>query len=226
MLPAQEAHRAAWRPLSWQQHDQCVPMNKENTMAEVKEAPKPKTENGRGQTREIAPRASNVPMTSAASPFALMRQFAREMDNFFEDFGLDTGLHLPRFLRRGRRLFRRGAELATLDWSPRVDVVERDGQLVIRADLPGLSKDDIKVEVSDDAITIEGERKQEKKEEREGYYYNECSYGSFYRAIPLPEGTDASKAAAEFCNGVLEVTVPAPSRAEPKAKRLEVKDGK
>jgi len=226
MLPAQEAHRAAWRPLSWQQHDQCVPMNKENTMAEVKEAPKPKTENGRGQTREIAPRASNVPMTSAASPFALMRQFAREMDNFFEDFGLDTGLHLPRFLRRGRRLFRRGAELATLDWSPRVDVVERDGQLVIRADLPGLSKDDIKVEVSDDAITIEGERKQEKKEEREGYYYNECSYGSFYRAIPLPVGTDASKAAAEFCNGVLEVTVPAPSRAEPKAKRLEVKDGK
>lgn len=195
-------------------------------MTEVKEAPKPKTENGRGQTKEISPRTSNVPMTSVATPFALMRRFAREMDNLFEDFGLDTGLHLPRFLRRGRRLLRRGAELATLDWSPRVDVVERDGQVVIRADLPGLSKEDVKVEVSNDAITIEGERKQEKKEEREGYYYSECSYGSFYRAIPLPEGADASKATAEFCNGVLEVTVPTPSRAEPKARRLEVKEGK
>jgi len=226
MLPGREALRATRRPLSWRQHDQCVLMTKENTMTEVKEAPKPKTENGRGQTKEITPRTSNVPMTSAASPFALVRQFAREMDNLFEDFGLETGLHLPRFLRRSRRLIRRGAELATLDWSPRVDVVERDGQVVIRADLPGLSKEDIKVEVSDDAITIEGERKQEKKEEREGYCYSECSYGSFYRAIPLPEGVDASKAAAEFCNGVLEVTVPAPSRPETKAKRLEVKDGK
>jgi len=195
-------------------------------MAEVKEAPKPKTENGRGQTKEIAPRTSNVPIMSDASPFALMRRFVRQMDNLFEDFALDTGWHLPRFLRRGRRRLRRGAELATLDWSPRVDVVEREGQFVIRADLPGLSKEDIKVEVCDDAITIEGERKQEKKEEREGYCYSECSYGSFYRAIPLPEGVDASKAAAEFCNGVLEVTVPAPSRPETKAKRLEVKDGK
>ncbi len=195
-------------------------------MAEVKEAPKPKTENGRGQTREISPRTSNVPMTSVASPFAVMRRFAREMDNLFEDFGLDTGLHLPRFLRRGRRLLGRGAELATLDWSPRVDVVEREGKLVIRADLPGLSKEDIKVEVNDDAITIEGERKQEKKEEREGYYYSECSYGSFYRAIPLPEGAEASKATAEFQNGVLEVTVPAPSRPEPKARRLDVKEKK
>ncbi|HKI19597.1 MAG TPA: Hsp20/alpha crystallin family protein, partial [Isosphaeraceae bacterium] len=106
------------------------------------------------------------------------------------------------------------------------DVIEREGQFVVRADLPGMNKEDVKVEVTEDAITIEGERKNEKKEEREGYYYCECSYGSFYRAIPLPEGAEASRATAEFRNGVLEVTVPAPSRPEPKARRLEVKEKK
>ena len=93
---------------------------------------------------------------------------------------------------------------------------------MIRADLPGLSKEDVKVEIADGVITIEGERKQEKKEEREGYFYSECGYGSFYRAIPIPEGAEASQATAEFRQGVLEVTVPVPSRPESKARRLEV----
>jgi len=194
-------------------------------MPEVKDAPKPKTENGRGHAKEIAPRTPSAPVMWTDNPFAFMRRFAREMNHLFEDFGLESGWHMPKLLRRSRKLLGRD-EFAPLEWSPRVDVVQREGQLVIRADLPGLSKDDVKVEVGDDAITIEGERKQEKKEEREGYYYSECSYGSFYRAIPLPEGADASKATAEFHNGVLEVTVPAPSRPEPKARRLEVKEKK
>ena len=92
-------------------------------------------------------------------------------------------------------------------------MLEREGQVVVRADLPGMSKDDIKVEVSDGLLTIQGERKNEKKEEREGYCYSECSFGTFYRAIPLPEGAEASKATADFRNGVLEVTVPAISPA-------------
>jgi len=201
-------------------------MTKENTVAEVKEAPKAKTENGPARSNEIVPRGSIAPMVGDGNPVAIMRRFAREMDHLFEDFGLETGWHMPRFLRRAGKLLGRRAELAPLGWSPRVDVVEREGQVVIRADLPGLNKEDIKVEVTDDAITIEGERKQEKKEEREGYFYSECSYGSFYRAIPLPEGAEASKATAEFHDGVLEVTVPAPSRPEPKARRLEVKEKK
>ena len=97
---------------------------------------------------------------------------------------------------------------------------------MVRADLPGMAKDDFKVEVSDDMLTIEGERKHEKKEEREWYHYSERSYGSFYRAIPLPEGIDASKATSEFRNGVLEVTMPAPTRKEQKARRLEIREGK
>ena len=75
-------------------------------------------------------------------------------------------------------------------------------------------------------ITIRGERKQEKTERREGYSYSECSYGSFYRAIPLPEGADASKATAEFRNGVLEVTMPSPRRPESQARRLEIQEKK
>jgi len=201
-------------------------MTKENTMAEVKEAPKPKTENGRGHIKEIAPRVPNAPAVSSGIPFAFLRRFVREMDHLFEDFGPETGWHMPRLLRHGRKLLPRRAELATLEWSPRIDVIEREGQFVVRADLPGMNKEDVKVEVTEDAITIEGERKNEKKEEREGYYYCECSYGSFYRAIPLPEGAEASRATAEFRNGVLEVTVPAPSRPEPKARRLEVNEKK
>jgi len=148
------------------------------------------------------------------------------MDHLFEDFGLEPTWHLPRFFSRGRELVRREVGIVPAEWSPRVDVLERAGQFVVRADLPGLSKEDIKVEVSDNMITIQGERKHEKKEERDGYCYSECSFGSFYRTIPLPEGADASKATADFRKGVLEVTVPAPSRPEPKSRRVEVGEGK
>jgi len=199
---------------------------KEKTMAEVKEAPKPKTENGPGQTLDIVPSTSTAPMRQIGSPFTFMRRFAREMDHLFEDFGLEPTWHLPRFFSRGRELVRREVGIVPAEWSPRVDVLERAGQFVVRADLPGLSKEDIKVEVSDNMITIQGERKHEKKEERDGYCYSECSFGSFYRTIPLPEGADASKATADFRKGVLEVTVPAPSRPEPKSRRVEVGEGK
>jgi HSP20 family protein len=195
-------------------------------MPELKEAPKPKTQNGAGQTKDILARESSAPLMSTASPFAFMRRFASEMDRLFEDFGLGTRMHIPRFVSRGHEMLRREAGLVPAEWSPRVNVLQREGQFVVRADLPGLSKDDVKVEVSDDLITIQGERKYDKKEEREGYCYSECSYGSFYRAIPLPEGAEASKATAEFRNGVLEVAVPTAPRPEAKTRRLEVRETK
>jgi HSP20 family protein len=169
-------------------------------MAEVKEAPRPKTENGPGPSKDIAPRATAAPMKSNASPFAYMRRFAEEMER---EAGFIPG-----------------------EWSPQIDVLEREGQFAVRADLPGLSKEDVKVDVTDDLLTIQGERKQQKKEEREGYCYSECSYGSFYRAIPLPAGAEASKATAQFHNGVLEIAMPAPTQGGKKARRLEVREGK
>ena len=152
--------------------------------------------------------------------------FAEEMDRVFEDFGHETGWHLPRLLARGRRLLRRGAGMIATTWSPRIDVVERDGQFVVHADLPGMSKDDVKVEVTDGMLTIQGERTDEKKEEREGLCYSERNFGSFYRSIPLPEGADTSKATAEFRKGVLEVRMPAAPRPEQKQRAVEVREGK
>ena len=106
-------------------------------MSEIKEAPKPKTQNGSGETKDISPRATSAPLASNASPFALMRRFAGEMDRLFEDFGLGTRMHIPRILSRGHELLRREAGLVPAEWSPQVNVLLRDGQFVVRADLPG-----------------------------------------------------------------------------------------
>jgi HSP20 family protein len=208
-------------------------------MAEVKEMTKPKTDGPQAPAKpgpslaeraerradRLARRVSSLAL-KAGSPFAFIRRFAEEMDRLIEDFGIGPGPRLPHRFGRGPELWRPEAELAEAAWTPQVDVRERDGKLVIRADLPGLSKEDIKVDVTEDMITIRGERKQEKTEEREGHSYTECSYGSFYRAVPLPEGVDASQAKAEFRNGVLEVAMPAPSHPQPRARRLEIQEKK
>src|SRR5215470_1819214 len=111
-----------------------------------------------------------------SSPFELMRQFTEEMDRAFESFGLWSGN-------------RRGSELT--HWSPAIEILERGDNLVIRAELPGLNKDDVKLEIADDALIIQGERKQEHEEKHEGFYRSERSYGHFYRTIPLPEDVNA-----------------------------------
>jgi HSP20 family protein len=129
------------------------------------------------------------------SPFELMRRFSEEMDRAFEGFGLSRG-------------WGRGGETGM--WSPAVEVFERDNDLVVRAELPGLSKDDVKVEMTDEGLVIQGERRREGEEKGEGWYRSERSYGQFYRLIPLPEGANAEQAKARFENGVLEVSTPIP----------------
>jgi len=195
-------------------------------MAELKEAPKPKTENGSGQTNDVAPRTAAAPMKSSGSAYAYMRRFAEEMDQLFENFGIQTGFRMPSLLTRGHELLRREAGFVPGMWSPRIDVVERDGQFLVRADLPGLSKEDVKVDVVEEQLTIQGERKHCTKEERDGYCYNECNYGSFYRTVPLPAGADTSRATAQFQNGVLEIVMPTAPQDRKKARRLEVRDAK
>jgi HSP20 family protein len=94
---------------------------------------------------------------------------------------------------------------------------------MIKADLPGLTKDDVKVELTGEALTISGERKEEKEEKREGFYRSERNYGRFYRYVPLPEGVKTDKANAMFRNGVLEVTLPM-TKVESTARKLEIKE--
>ena len=175
------------------------------------------------QQTGITRREQQFPSLIAASPFTFMRRFSEEMDRLFDDFGMGRGWLSPTFERGLPSSFR---EFGQSIWSPQVEVFERGGQLVIRADLPGLTKDDVKVELTDDAITISGERRQEQEENREGYFRSERSYGSFYREIPLPEGVKADNASATFRDGVLEITMPAPERAEQaRSRRLEIKEG-
>jgi HSP20 family molecular chaperone IbpA len=99
------------------------------------------------------PKGTSSPSTIAAhhgtTPFAFMSRFAEDMDRLFEDFQSRHGPSMPSLLGRGRELFRREAGLVPADWSPQVDVKERDGTLIVRADLPGMSKDDVQVEVRD-----------------------------------------------------------------------------
>jgi HSP20 family protein len=170
----------------------------------------------------LARREQSFPSLMSGSPFSFMRRFSEEMDRLFEDFGFGRGWLAPSF----RRDFF-PADFGTFGqsvWSPQVEVFERENQLVVRADLPGLNKEDVKVEVTDDAITISGERKREHEEKGEGFYRSERSYGSFYRSIPLPEGVNADEADATFRNGVLEITMRAPQR-QTRGRSLEIKEG-
>ena len=105
-------------------------------------------------------------------------------------------------------------------WAPAVDLVERDDSLVLKADLPGLSEDDVHIEVRDNVLTIAGERKAEHESKDSGYYRVERSFGHFSRSLQLPDGVDAGRIAATFDKGVLEVTIPKPEQRQPR--RIEI----
>jgi HSP20 family protein len=161
----------------------------------------------------------------ANNPFQLFDRFADEMDRLFGDVGFGRGVLMPRSAF-GTRSPWRGSSESTESWAPAIEVFQRNNELVVRADVPGLTKDDIKVDVTDDAITIEGERKRERQEEREGVYRSERSYGRFCRVVPLPDGAMADQAKATFSNGVLEVTLPAPPEQVRRGRRVEISEAK
>ncbi|WP_158622214.1 Hsp20/alpha crystallin family protein [Corallococcus sp. CA047B] len=135
------------------------------------------------------------------------------MDQLFMDFGMGRGLGL-----------RSGGDVEFGTWSPQVDVVERDGNLLVRADLPGMKQEDIQVEVREDLLILEGERNFEQEEEQEGIWRMERDFGSFQRVVPLPEGIDTESIQARFEDGVLEVSMKLP-QARALGRRIEVKGG-
>ena len=100
-------------------------------------------------------------------------------------------------------------------WVPAMDLTETDEHLVLRADLPGLDQDDVKIEVVDGVLTVSGERKAEQEERTDGFYRVERAFGAFSRSMSLPEHVDAEKVSADFDNGVLEVRIPKPEEREP-----------
>jgi HSP20 family protein len=111
--------------------------------------------------------------------------------------------------------FGNGSPTPKRRWVPAMDLAETDDQLVLRADLPGLERDDVQIEIKDAVLTISGERRAEHEEKSEGYHRVERAFGRFSRSLTLPQGIDADDVAADFDNGVLEVRIPKPEERKP-----------
>ena len=111
--------------------------------------------------------------------------------------------------------------ITVTEWAPLVDISEDDKEYIIKAEIPEIKKEDIKLHVNDDVLTITGERKYEKEEKNKKYHRVERSYGSFMRSFSLPEDADGTKVAAEYKDGLLKVHLPKSEKAKPKA--IEVK---
>lgn len=135
------------------------------------------------------------PFEFAFNPFRLMRRMTEQLDRGLGDF-----------------------------WSPAIEVSMTDGRCVVKAELPGLKPEEVKVEVNGDALVIEGERKFEHEEKDGGIHRTERRYGRFYRSIQLPEGAEIDQAKAKFDNGILEVTVPV-RQEQSKHRQITVEGG-
>jgi HSP20 family protein len=116
-----------------------------------------------------------------------------------------------------------GQELMTVtEWAPSVDIIEDDKEWLVKADLPEVKKEDVKVNVENGVLTITGERKFEKEEKDKKYHRIERSYGNFLRSFTLPEGADGAKVTADFKDGVLKVHLPKNEKAKPKTVEVKV----
>lgn len=148
----------------------------------------------------------------ARDPFALLRQMTAELDRAFDE---------PFFNMRWPSF---GLPAVAAAWAPRVDVFERDGRLVTKVDLPGMKKEDVSVQVTDGHLALSGERKHETEETKDNVYRSEREYGSFYRAVPLPQGVKLEDVKATFADGVLEVSVPLPAQPEATVRKVEIQE--
>ena len=153
---------------------------------------------------------------SGTTPFGLMRRFMDDMDRMFEDFG---GMKTPFF--SDTLATPEWKEFEKETWSPQIEVQKHDGTMTVRADLPGMKREDINVEIADGFLVLSGERKEEKEEKKEGFYHTERSYGSFYRSVPVPETVKPENTTAKFDNGVLEISIAIPA-AETTDHKIEI----
>jgi HSP20 family protein len=147
------------------------------------------------------------PLTTRMNPFRELEEMEKRLSTIF-----------------GRQNLRRDGEkeaMTMAEWSPLVDITEDEKEYVIKAEVPEIKKEDIKLTVQDNVLTISGERKSEKEEKGKKYHRVERTYGSFMRSFTLPEDADGSKVAAEYKEGMLNVRLPKAEKAKPKS--IEVK---
>ncbi|MFO8046913.1 MAG: Hsp20/alpha crystallin family protein [Halomonas sp.] len=162
------------------------------------------TENVPVSTGKSTPQTESRTM----SPF---REFDRLLDTFFDRGGMPSRWEHPLWQRFAA--FEKGL--------PKVDVIDRDAEVVVRAEVPGFDREELDVSVTDGAVTIKGDHHEEAKEEEGEYFHSEISRGAFSRTVSLPDDIDADKAAASFKNGVLELTLPKHKKAN--RRKIEVK---
>lgn len=134
--------------------------------------------------------------------------FRREMDRLFDSFGRDIGWP--------------AGDNRTSAMAPSIDVSETESELRIDADLPGVEEKDVDVVITDNVLTIKGEKKAEKEEKKKDFHLVERSYGSFSRSLTLPFAADPAKAKATFKNGVLSISLPKPPEVKAKAKKIAI----
>ncbi len=140
----------------------------------------------------------------------------KEMDDLQSRFAKLFGL-TPARISNGDK-----EALTVAEWAPSVDITEDDREYLVKADLPEVKKEDVKVTVEDGVLTITGERKLEKEEKDKKYHRIERSYGNFLRSFTLPDAADGAKVSAEFKDGVLKVRLPKTEKAKPKAVEVKV----
>jgi len=195
MSKASEKNTSTTQPQSGQQAKPSTSEENRNQMASQK--------SGNISRRYQSPGSSFFSLMPrdliTANPFELMRRFAEEMDRNFSNWP--------------------AAGKTAQQSAPAVEIFERNGKMIVKAALPGLKPDDVKVELTDDGLVIQGERKSEHEEHQQGCYHSEISYGSFYRVIPLPENINPDDVQANFNNGMLEVSLPVPER---KKKQIQI----
>jgi len=146
-------------------------------------------------------------MLTRYDPFKDMIALQDRMNRLFDEF------------------FRRseiGPESASAEWKPLADVYEDGNEIVLSIEIPGVNKDNIKVTVENNILTVSGERKQEREEKKENYHRIERAYGSFSRSFSLPNTVDSNNIKASYKNGVLELVLPKKEEAKPKAINVKV----
>ncbi len=148
-------------------------------------------------------------------PLGLLDEFETEMDRLWRwPWSFLPGA----WLRPSRRAAREA-----LTFAPRMDVYEKDNAIVVKAELPGLKKEDVQVQIEDEDLVIRGESKAESDVKEENYFRSERSFGSFYRRMPLPSGVTPEQIQATLNDGVLEVHIPKPAEVKAEAKKIPVR---
>lgn len=157
------------------------------------------------KTGEVAKTESS----GAVSPFEEMRR--RFDEAFHRPFSLFSSPWWPKTMDVGLEEFQ-----------PSIDIFEEGDNVVVKADIPGMSKEDIEVNLTADTVTISGEKKKEEKVEKKNYYRFERSYGSFCRSFLLPKEVQTDKAKAKFKDGVLEIKIPVTEEAKKREKKIPI----